>query len=195
MSNLEEYNILMKELKEVEDSIQKLKNDKKIKRYNYLSFKRDILKSNITDLYREIKSDEYASCHHLLITTSIKKIDDNDEIKTCGCLKCGLNEKVKYNGDWLIDYDKLSLDEQIMLDFLNNHQINKNSIINVTCNLDLAMAIYSRIKKVHPKINDKLAIKYLEIALDNIRNINVTEERKQSRIKRLGLNPNFNNWN
>lgn len=37
--------------------------------------------------------------------------------------------------------------------------------------------------------------KYFEIALDNIRNIKVSDERKVSRVKRLLLRANFNKWN
>ena len=42
--------------------------------------------------------------------------------------------------------------------------------------------------------NDLIAIKYFEIALDNIRNIDVSDERKVNRAKRLALMPSFNKW-
>ena len=44
-------------------------------------------------------------------------------------------------------------------------------------------------------IDDKTVIKYFEIALDDIRNIEVSDERKKSRAKRLGLSKDFNRWN
>ena len=44
-------------------------------------------------------------------------------------------------------------------------------------------------------IDDETAYKYFEIALDNIRNIKVNNNRKNSRAKRLSLIPNFKKWN
>ena len=64
----------------------------------------------------------------------------------------------------------------------------------LVCNLDLAKAIYSKIKEAHPDIDDETARKYFEISLDDIRNIKVNDERKKSRAKRLSLNPDFNKW-
>ena len=99
----------------------------------------------------------------------------------------------KYYG-WFIDYDQLSLDEQIMFDFLSNKALKKENVTDIECDLELARAIYNKIMEAHPKISDKKAIKYLGIALDNIRNIDMTEERKESRVKRLGLRKDFNDW-
>ena len=64
----------------------------------------------------------------------------------------------------------------------------------VACDLDLAQAIFSKIKEVHPDIDDTTAIKYFEIALDDIRNIKVSDERKVGRAKRLSLKPEFKRW-
>ncbi len=66
---------------------------------------------------------------------------------------------------------------------------------NIDCDIDLARAIYARIKNAHPTIDDETAIKYLKIALNDIRNINVSNERKISRARRLSLNDDFNRWN
>ena len=65
----------------------------------------------------------------------------------------------------------------------------------VICNIDLAQAICKKIREVYPDIDDKTLVKYFEIALDNIRNIEVSNERKMSRAKRLLLKPNFKKWN
>ena len=65
---------------------------------------------------------------------------------------------------------------------------------NLLCDLDLAMAIYKKIKEVHPYIDDELAVKYLEASLHKIRNIEVSDERKENRAKRLSLKPDFNKW-
>lgn len=86
-----------------------------------------------------------------------------------------------------------------MYDFLKSQPVFIDSMkgINtkIPCDLNLAKAIYSKIKKAHPNIDDKTATKYFEIALDNIRNIPVNEERKINRARRLSLFSNFNRWN
>lgn len=66
---------------------------------------------------------------------------------------------------------------------------------NIVCDLNLAQAIYSKIKQAHPNIDDETSMKYFETTLNDIRNIKVSEERKVSRAKRLSLHPNFTRWN
>lgn len=191
------YNAVINDLYSIDEELKILKENDIIKRYEQLKKEKILLENDKNELYKIIKNNEYDKCHHLLINTYVKSsgVNKDNDIKYCGCLKCGLDEKVKYSASWFIDYDKLPLDSKIMLDYLNNNPINKNNGNNILCNLELARAIYNKILEHNPKINDKLALKYLDIALDNIRNIKMTENRKQSRIKRLGLNKDFNSWN
>ena len=71
----------------------------------------------------------------------------------------------------------------------------RKGLISISsCNLQLAMAIYNKIIEKYPDIDDETALKYFEIALDNIRDIKVSSKRKRSRAIRLNLNPNFSNW-
>lgn len=81
-----------------------------------------------------------------------------------------------------------------MYDYLRKHHL-RGKETNITCDLELAHAIYSKVKEVHPDIADDTALGYFEIALNNIRNTKVSEERKTNRAKRLSLGPKFNNWN
>ena len=74
------------------------------------------------------------------------------------------------------------------------HLLNNDNFLIESSDLDLAKAIYSKIKESHPDIDDETARKYFEIALDNIRKIKVNDERKVSRAKRLSLSPKFNKW-
>lgn len=60
--------------------------------------------------------------------------------------------------------------------------------------MEFSTAIYLKIEKVHPDIDDETAVKYFAIALNNIQNIEVNNDRKVSRAKRLLLNSNFNRW-
>ena len=81
-----------------------------------------------------------------------------------------------------------------MYDFMYGGVYRSGIDTKMFCDLDLAKAIYSKIREAHPNIDDETARKYFEIALDNIRNIKVTEERKANRAKRLLLIPGFNRW-
>ena len=196
MTIKEQYNEISNDLNDVEKELTELNNEEIIKKYKYLKFKKDLLTNNKKDLYKSIKNDEYNKCNHLAITTYIEPSRlENKDTKYCGCLKCGLDEKVRYVDGWVIDYNNLSFEKQVMLDYLNENGSNFKNKTNIICDLELAKAIYDRILEVHPKINDKLALKYLEIALDNIRNIKATDDRKNSRIRRLKLNKDFNKWN
>ena len=63
------------------------------------------------------------------------------------------------------------------------------------CNIELAHAMYLKIKETYPNISDETALKYIRAALFNMRTKDTTFERKNSRIKRLSLSYNFNKWN
>ena len=109
-----------------------------------------------------------------------------------GCIKCGLDNSA-------LDSDRECLpgSKEIMYDYLrkNKNCFDKGIKTKVFCDLDLARAIYSKIKSTHPNIDDETARKYFEISLDDIRNIKVSDERKVSRAKRLSLKPDFKKWN
>lgn len=65
---------------------------------------------------------------------------------------------------------------------------------NILCDLDLAKAIYTKIKEAHPNIDDETIVKYLKVALHNIRDTKVSDERKVNRAIRLALKASFNKW-
>lgn len=196
MSKLEEYNELIEQKKKVEQAIKIFEESAVIKDYLELTEEKKNLQKEETHLYKEMKKEQYASCEHITVYSSIEH--DRTEGRTykdCGCIKCGLDTRAL---DLDCDSNFLSPDKKIMYDYFQ-----KNSIIGslkginteIVCDLDLAKAIYSKIKEAHPNIDDETAIKYFEIALDNIRNIPVNEERKISRARRLSLFSNFNRWN
>lgn len=109
--------------------------------------------------------------------------------KSCGCIKCGLDDSVlDKKRKWL------SFHQKIMYDYLKEKYL-KGYKTEIACDLDLAQAIYSKIKEAHSDIDDEMAIKYFKVALDDIRNIKVSDERKTSRAKRLSLNHKFRRWN
>ena len=184
------YNEIVNKRKEVIEELVILENSDIVSKYLRLKKENLELLEQEQELYTHIKKQSYASCKHLTIYTKVYyDYLDGKRYTSCGCMKCGLNSNV-------LDYDRkwLSIEERTMYDYLKKN-MNFRSTSDVICDLSLAKAIYKKIKENHPGINDKLARKYFEIALDNIRSIPVNEKRKESRIKRLNLKSNFNKWN
>ena len=191
----EEYERITLERKLVSEEIKKISENDIVKRYFELCKRNNQLTNAQKELYTDIKSDEYLDCNHIWVTEF--KDYDAYEGRTetyCGCIKCGLDEKVLYLMEYNPDYRCLTLDQQIMYDVMQNNHYYGGIHTDIVCNLELAKAIYKRINEVHPNISDQLARKYFEIALNNIRTKEVSEERKESRAKRLSLSPNFKKW-
>ncbi len=200
MQNLnEKYQSVLEQREKVLKEIQDMQQQEIIKKYLELQKQKDNLEDEYNQLYKEVKMEEYKSCQHILVTDTVAGSGFNYQ-QYFGCIKCGLTSKV-------LDFprEKLnSLQLQAMYDYLyKNHFINNTFYdlrrltgieTNIDCDIDLAQAIYTRIKNAHPTIDDVTAIKYFEIALNDIRNIKVNNERKINRARRLSLNDNFNRW-
>jgi len=140
--------------------------------------------------YREEKRKEFTKCNHIWI---ISQVSTNKNI--CSCMKCNLSEMVLNK-----ELSSLTLDEQVMFEYFKDYQTKnphkiKGMRTNIICDKDLSHAIYLKIHEKYPHLPNPTLLKYFDIALTDIRNIQVNEERKRSRIKRLHLDPNFNNWN
>ena len=185
---IKEYNLICDKLEILALEFMDLKENEYINKYFKLIYEIRKLDNKRLELYKEIKELEYKSCNHIWVY--IDSFDDSNK-KMCGCIKCGLNEIVKY-------YDEkgyqLNFKNQIMNDIFNHIKLKKGIYTNISCDLNLALAITNKIKKNNPNIDDMRLKKYFEIALDNIRNIEVSEERKRNRAKRLGLNYDFDKW-
>lgn len=187
-----EYNKIKEQRRKTLEEIYKLEETEEVRRYLELKEQESDLKEQEDISYKKMKKKNYKDCRHITIYTKI--FDDYYEGKTyreVGCIKCGVDTSV-------LDYEKkyLSLSDQAIFDYVKSYSnVLFSSKPTVSCDLSLATSIYSKILEKNPGIDDKLARKYFEIALDNIRNIKVSDERKRARAKRLGLRNNFNNWN
>lgn len=187
----EQYEKVVEERVKLIKQIDDLQKDENVKLYLELISQNKQLTDKQEKLYKKLKTEEYASCNHIWIT-ALHDYDNN----YCGCIKCGLDQIV-FRPDCHTNYHLLTLDQKIMYDFfeLNDRLALRQGIkTKIFCDLDLAKAIYSRIKNSHPNIDDKTAIKYFKVALNDIRHIKVSKERKKNRAKRLSLGPNFKNW-
>ena len=78
-------------------------------------------------------------------------------------------------------------------DHLQNHKLVDDSI-EFECNLELAHAIYTRLKEEYPGRPDEAIAHYFTAALYMIQKYPVSEKRKAGRAKRLGLSEDFNKW-
>ena len=186
-----EYTNVVRKRNEVRRELIDLENQEIVQRYLDLVEEDEELREKEKKLYMGVKKEEYMSCKHLTVYSKIyHDCYEHRTHKNCSCIKCGLDSSV-------LDYEKIFLidEEKVMYDVLKQNQSIFKNKTDVICDINLAMAIYQKIKEKHPGISDKLARKYFEIALDNIRNIKVNEARKESRVKRLNLEPKFNRWN
>ena len=137
-----------------------------------------------------MKFDEYKKCQHIWVYDLYTSYNGS----FCGCIKCGLDQSINDIIYTFGDDVLLTEEEKIMYQFMKKNYVKTGICSDTYCNLNLAKAIYKKIKENNPNISDKEALKYLEIALDNIRNIKVNETRQESRAKRLSLSPKFNRW-
>lgn len=191
MSKLkQEYDEVTEEREKIIEKIRQLEESEILKEYFELTKQNESLYNKQLSLYKDIKYEEYDSCEHILVDS--KKDYDRWEGRTYrskGCIKCGLDNSI-------LDMDEkfLSPYGKIMYSYLRKKHL-FGIETNIACDLELAKAIYSKIKQAHPDIDDETAIKYLENALNNIRGSKVSDDRKASRAKRLSLKPDFRNWN
>ncbi len=185
----DDFSDIDNEYKKIEQEIWGLEEVPIVKKYLGLQKKKSELATKRKNLYRLMKYGEYENCEHLW-GLSMNEYGEYD----CFCVKCGINDKTMKLSNRGKE-DSFSFDERVMASVLEEHDYNDDSDINIVCDRELAMALYKKIREYHPDIDDKTVIKYFEIALDDIRNIEVSDERKKSRAKRLGLRRDFNRWN
>lgn len=188
----EKYNEVVERKEVLSNELDKLKNDSSVQRYLNLSEEFNALQKTQKDLYERLRVKGFKNCNHIIVYSKVEH--DYIEGRTyyyCGCIKCGLNEAIfDSNKIWL------SYDEKLIYDYMhNNHIVRINGRkTNAFCDIELAKAIYKKIKEYYPDIDDETVIKYFNASLHNIRKTNVSETRKENRAKRLDLNPRFNKW-
>ena len=182
----DDFSDIDEQYKKVEQEIWGLEEVSIVKKYIGLQKKKIELEIKRKNLHSLMEYGEYENCDHLW-GISMDEYEEYDYV----CVKCGLNYKslrLTNKGK----EDSLSFDERVMASVLKEQSFVNDADINIVCDRELAMALYKKIREYHPDIDDKTVIKYFEIALDDIRNIKVSDERKKSRANRLGLSKDFN---
>ena len=191
--------VLLKNM-EVLRRLAELTENEIIKKYLELASKNEQLLEQAQKLYIQIKCEEYTQCNHIWVRTFRSRDESVIPSHQChGCIKCGLDQKVNYFGQ--LNDGLLSFDQKIVYDFLLEDSKCPGNIYYkgidtfMDCDLDLAKAIYSKIMKVYPDIDDEAASKYFCAALHNIRKTDVSASRETNRAIRLYLSPSFSKWN
>ncbi len=198
MQNLnEKCQSILEERDKVLKEIQSMQSMESTQKYLELQKKKGNLEEEYNQLYKEVKMEEYDSCEHILVIDAETTGYFDQNLHHCfGCIKCGLDTRVLDLPREELNYTLPQM--QAMYDYLNKNQLNsyrlKGMRTYIECDIDLAKAIYTRIKNAHPTIDDETTLKYFEIALNDIRNIKVNGERKICRARRLSLNDHFNRW-
>jgi len=194
MSIKEKYEDIIISRKKIINELDALMENEYVKKYLELCDKNNMLINQEEVLYTNLKNEEFDLCNHIWII-SRAKVDGFNRIteRFHGCIKCGLNSEI-HSIEYRHDIDSMSIDEKIMYNYMENHNYRQGIYLDEFCDLDLAKALYSKVRGKHPNIDDMTVCKYFEIALNDIRNIKVNKDRKINRAKRLCLNKNFSRW-
>ena len=192
----DQYDKIVSERKELIEQINSLAGNETVKKYFELCDKNNKLEIQQKNIYKQMKAGEYSSCKHVWVNTSHEYDSwEGRSYNYYGCVKCGLDQRVFQLMEIYRRPDLLTSNQRIMYDYMSDH-LSYNYGINTElfCDLDLARAIYSKIMEAHPSIDDETAVKYLKVALHNIRDAKASEERNENRAKRLSLKPKFRKW-
>lgn len=192
LENTLEY--IEESLKSIYDEINTLEKSETVRHlYDLKMYLKELLEEK-KDVKNRIQINKYQNCNHIWVKTEYENKDyEISELKNrtyYGCVKCGLNELVKGISRYAYP-DMLNEDEKLMLSFMNNNSYQNGITIDAPSDLYLATLIYNRIKEIYPNIDDKTASHYLLVALNDINNIEVSDKRKENRIKRLQLKSEF----
>ncbi len=168
-SKEKKLNNLLDELEGVEKTIEEFEVNPIIIQYKNLKLKRTDLNSKIYGLKYDIKMDKLKRCRvHYLVGNKDGHY----------CLKCG------YTTSYKKMYEEKS-PERIAIANYRYKNSDIDFIHKYVIDVKLAQKIYNRIFEVNPGIDSKKAIKYFEIALDNM--IDGSWARTKNRAKRLGV--------
>lgn len=191
MSELErlkqKYVNLVELWEEMGIGLKELEKNEEVKRYMYLRGEHDYnLTFILNSLFYRIKEEEYKSCEHIFVYSG----EGRGRGPYSGCIKCGLDTRVLD-----IREDELTKIQEKMRWCLssNSKDIMENGIAtNIWCDLNLAQAIYSKIKEEHPNIDDETVVKYFK---DELYDIEKNADKRDSITKKsLSLKPYFREW-
>lgn len=169
--NLESKKIVINYIKIVETLAQK--------EYSLMDKKHQLRKSKINKEYIKMKG-KYSKCHHYTIT------DPKTGYSTC--ILCDITNAGKFRNDPTIKEVAMEIYQDNEGGDISMHAVALQNRL-YACDTKMAKAIITKIKEANKDIKREELIKYFEIALDNMIDIEVSDERINSRAKRLGVRP------
>ena len=169
-----EINDLKKEKKELE------KNDIVIKYINTYALIHQ--KDRELKIYRrDTMFKKFDKCqHYYIFGINSGKTKDGVVCIFCGLkrlLEIGRDEESRIMNEYVFSHENLLR--------LQGKRTKKSKGYKYYCDMKIAEKIIKKIKEAHKGISDNELIKYFEIALDNMMDIPVIEERVEDRAKRL----------
>ena len=157
--NQKNYEELVKEKKRVIEKIQELESNDMVAKYLELIKSNEKLSKEERILYEAVKEEEYSSCEHIILRFN-DHYDGYEKTYNKGCIKCGLNDTVlaeQYSSNM---YWK----DKIMYNYIiRNHfsfGLIKEDLHIKNIPFFLAKGIYTEMSRIHPNIDNDLAIKY-----------------------------------
>ena len=189
-----------KKLKEIESKrrkvlkkLEKLEDNEIVKQFKELELLNKNLLSEKYGIERQARLEEYEECDHKLVVTKIVYGRNNVPHKRYGCMKCGLDDSL------LDEYDLIPAYTRDMNEFIRRHKISwdyaiRNKNTDIICDIDLARALYAKIKEEFPDADDERTLIIFTTALDSIRKLDISQKDKEERAKVLGLYPSFKRW-
>ena len=149
------------------------------KEYLLADKKHQLRKSKINKEYIKMKG-KYSKCHHYTIT------DPKTGYSTC--ILCDITNAGKFKNNPTIKEVAMEIYQDNEGGDISMHAVALQNRL-YACDPKMAKAIIKRIKEANNDIKRDELIKYFEIALDNMMDIEVSDERTKGRAKRLGVRP------
>lgn len=166
------------EIKKLESEKEQLETNEEVIRYINVNKMIELKKDELVVAHENKMMKKYDRCNHYFVSY---KVDANTTRKI-SCILCGLSD---------VTFNKKVKDEEVIMKryigLRNFRSVTGNKEIKYRCDIDLAQAMINKIKEANKGIKRDQLIKYFEIALDNMIDIEVNNERIHDRAKRLGV--------
>lgn len=161
MSDLEKkYEEIRNKRMQIETELKLLENSETVKKYFALSKVEDELFKEESQIYQEIKFNEFENCEHLFVDT----IESNEHNRFCACVKCGLDSTtLREDKSWL-NPDILASYNYIKEHLDGDHNLTKIKGIhtNLILPFEIAQDIYHQVIAEHSDIDDLQIAEYMK---------------------------------
>lgn len=161
----------------VENELELLAKSETVKKYFALSKVEDELFKEESQIFQEIRFNEFENCEHLFVDT----IESNEHNRFCACVKCGLDSTtLREDKSWLTP-DRLASYNYIKEHLDDDHNLTKvkGTHTDLILPLDIAQDIYHQVIFEHGNINDEQAVEYMR---EKFNNTQVAEMKPKSLV-------------